>query len=327
MLQVLIVYFNYDFAFVEALTDGLIFNILYAAIALIIWFVVRYSNVENQGWFVILLNHLGTVFIVTFFWIFAGTFLLKSTFGFSDAYNTFLDESFVWRIISGVFLYFVIILIYYLIIYYADLQDKIRQEAELKLTIKETELNALKSQINPHFLFNSLNSISSLTITTPAKAQEMIIKLGEYLRYSLMHDETNLTKFSTELDNAMTYMEIEKIRFGDKLKIKNKIDAICLQKEIPAMILQPLYENAIKHGVYESTGVVTIQTNCVFNNNVMEVVIKNDYDPTSVQRKGEGIGLKNVKNRMKLIFGRTDLVEIKKEESTFEVKLVFPEIH
>ena len=100
-----------------------------------------------------------------------------------------------------------------------------------------------------------------------------------------------------------------------------------LQKEIPAMILQPLYENAIKHGVYESTGVVTIQTNCVFNNNVMEVVIKNDYDPTSVQRKGEGIGLKNVKNRMKLIFGRTDLVEIKKEESTFEVKLVFPEIH
>ncbi len=324
LMQVFIVFIVYDFSLGEALADGLIYNGLYAVIALIIWYVVRYSDLENQGWFMILLNHLGTVAIVTFLWILTSNFLLKNTFEFSAQYKNFVDNAFVWRFISGVFLYMVVILIYYLIIYYANLQEKIKQEAELNFTLKETELNALKSQINPHFLFNSLNSISSLTVSKPSKAQEMIIKLGEYLRYSLAHDETNLTTFSTEYDNAMTYLEIEKIRFGDKLTIENNIDVNCMEKTIPAMILQPIYENAIKHGVYESTGIVMIHTKCLCINDLIKVSIKNNFDPEAVHRKGAGIGLKNVKNRMKLIYERTDLVRIFKEKDSFEVELIFP---
>lgn len=324
LIQVFIVYFIYNFSFTEALADGLIYNGLYAVFALVIWSVVRYSDLENQGWFLILLNHLGTLFIVTFGWVLMGDFLVKNTFGFSDVYKVFVDNAFVWRFISGAFLYFVVILIYYLIIYSTNLQEKMKQEAELNLILKETELSALKSQINPHFLFNSLNSISSLTVSNPEKAREMIIKLSEYLRYSLAHDETYVTKFSTELKNAMTYLEIEKIRFGDKLSIDNNIEANCLEHTIPAMILQPLYENAIKHGVYESTETVTIRTKCICENNIMKLYIKNNFDSEAIHRKGEGIGLKNVKNRMKLIYERTDLVRIFKEKDSFEIELIFP---
>ncbi|NOZ48334.1 MAG: hypothetical protein GXO79_16390 [Chlorobi bacterium] len=325
-LQSLIVYFYNDFTFGEAFADGFVFNGLYALLSLFIWFVVNYNDFENQTVFNIVLNHLGTVVILTFLWLLVGRFLLTNTFGFSKTYISFLQQTFIWRFVIGVMFYFVIVLIYYLIIYYNNLQEKIKHEAELNILLKETELNALKSQINPHFLFNSLNSISSLTISTPEKAHDMIIKLGEYLRYSLVQDETKFTKFSDEINNVMTYLEIEKIRFGNKLTIKKSIDPECYQMKIPVMILQPLYENAIKHGVYESTGNVKIETICHCRSDYLKINIKNNFDPEAVHNKGEGIGLQNIKDRMKLIYERTDLVNIEKKSKSFTVELLFPVI-
>jgi LytS/YehU family sensor histidine kinase len=144
------------------------------------------------------------------------------------------------------------------------------------------------------------------------------------MRYSLANDEANRTSFSVEFDNATTYLEIEKIRFGDKLCLENEIEANCLHNELPAMILQPLYENAIKHGVYESTEKVIITTKCICTEQGMEITISNNFDKEAIPRKGAGIGLNNVKRRMKLIYGRTDLVKIYKSETLFEISLFFP---
>jgi two-component system, LytTR family, sensor kinase len=134
----------------------------------------------------------------------------------------------------------------------------------LKSLVKEAELHALKSQINPHFLFNSLNSISSLTMTDPLKAQEMVINLSSLMRYSLKHDQVDKVPFSEELKNNQLYLQIEKVRFGNKFNAVFDIDDKCLNANIPNMILQPLYENAIKYGVYEATEPVDIITRKAF---------------------------------------------------------------
>ena len=140
----------------------------------------------------------------------------------------------------------------------------------------------LRSQINPHFLFNSLNSVSSLTITDPDKARMMVIKLSELMRYALSRKDEQPVTLQSELDNLRLYLDIEKVRFGDRLEIEEKIDPGCLRAMLPVMILQPLYENAIKHGVYESTKKVMIRTSVQFVSSFVEIAIINTLDRKSV---------------------------------------------
>jgi len=228
-------------------------------------------------------------------------------------------------VFCGFFYYLVLVLVYYLIIYYQDIKEKLENEIRLRSIIKETELNLLKSQINPHFLFNSLNSICSLTIVNPSKAQDMIIKLSDFMRYSLSQADYSMTTLKNEIENSIRYLEIEKVRFGHKLIYQNTIDPTSLDKLIPVMLLQPLYENAVKHGVYESTQQVNIDTTVVLLHNDLHISIKNDFDPDASSKKGEGIGLRNIKDRLKLIYHNSQLMTVLKQDTSFEVKLIIPQ--
>jgi LytS/YehU family sensor histidine kinase len=240
------------------------------------------------------------------------------------SYLEFLKTSLPWRAILGAFFYLIFVLIYYMMLYYEDLQQKLKVESELNNLVREAELNALKSQINPHFLFNSLNSISSLTMTDPEKAQEMVIKLSDFMRYSLSHDRNETTSLRRELENAERYLDIEKIRFGKRLKYVCNVPDNCFEQPIPNMILQPLLENAIKHGVHNSTEEVLIELSCVMTPDYAELHLLNDFDPEAIRPKGEGIGLKNIRNRMKLLYHRSDLFEVKMGKIEFEVILRIP---
>jgi LytS/YehU family sensor histidine kinase len=214
---------------------------------------------------------------------------------------------------------------FYAVNYYQSLKEKIKKESEYKTLLREAELQALKSQINPHFLFNSLNSISSLTVSNPEKAQEMVINLSTFMRYSLMHNEKEMVPFSRELENIKLYLSIEKVRFGKKLNAEFEIDSHCLEAEIPNMILQPLFENAIKYGVYETTEQVTINTSCVCEGNLLKIKIVNDYDADTIKRRGEGIGLRNIRQRMQIIYNQPDLIKITDHKTKFEVQLIIPQ--
>jgi two-component system, LytTR family, sensor kinase len=208
--------------------------------------------------------------------------------------------------------------------YYEDLQQKMQVESELNNLVREAELNVLKSQINPHFLFNSLNSISSLTMTNPEKAQEMVIKLSDFLRYSLSHDRKETTTLRRELENTERYLDIEKVRFGHRLKYQLNINKDCLDASIPNMILQPLFENAIKHGVHNSTEEVLIELRCEPDENFYILRLINDFDPEATRPKGEGIGLKNIRQRMQLLYKRDDLLQINMGKIEFEAVLKIP---
>jgi len=231
-------------------------------------------------------------------------------------YEQFFGQSLTWRFVIGIFYYSLLGLIYYLILYNENLQQKIKDEADLKALVWQAEVKALKNQINPHFLFNSLNSISSLTVTKPEKAREMIVKLSDLMRYSLKANPNNKTNVEDELQNIKRYLAIEKIRFGNEN---------CKDKLLPAMILQPLIENVIKHGVYESTGKIEINLDCEFKDNFLIINISNNFDSELLSSKSSGIGLTNIRQRLNLIYKRNDLLETVTENDIFKVRLLIPQ--
>jgi len=306
-----------------SIADSLLFNVFFAFLGISLWYVVRY-NKSSSNFLMLFTSHVVSSLLLIGFWLISGYLILK--YSINDIhYLSFLDNSFPWRIISGIFYYSVFILIYYVVVYYQDIQEKLKEEIGLKTLIKEIELNALKNQINPHFLFNSLNSVSSLTISSPQKAQEMIIKLSEYLRYSLSNEEQQITTLSKEIENIKLYLDIEKIRFGSRLDFKFELNQEILEATMPSMTLQPLFENAIKHGVYESIETITIFLEASVDSNGLNISLKNNFDKDARITKGAGIGLKNTSERLFLIYKRRDLLTIDKSENIYTVTIKIPQ--
>lgn len=325
VIQVFLIFFATDLKIYVAISDSLVFNFLYAFLAITIWYPIRYSNPEGKLSIRIAITYIVVGAVVVTGWLYLGYLILKVILVNDESYFQFLNDSFVARLATGILYYGVTLLIYHLFIYGKELEAKKLTEANLSLLVKESELNVLRSQLNPHFLFNSLNSISSLTISDPDTAREMIIKLSEFLRYALKHGEREKTRFAEEIKNIELYLQIEKIRFGDRLVFEKEVSEPCEEGLIPNMILQPLFENAVKHGVYESTEPITIKMNCEGDQNALRVEISNNFDTKQVSRKGAGIGLKNVRNRLMLIYGRDDLIKVDKTGNVFKVKLIIPQ--
>ncbi|MBN1198271.1 MAG: histidine kinase [Bacteroidales bacterium] len=320
--SVLLKWLAYGFEPGIAVTEGLAFPFMFAVIGSSIWYVIKYSSLENYSVGRIILSHLIAASIIIFIWLYIGIVLIKLLHPYSEQW---IDNNLAVNIFGGYMMYLTYVIFFYAVSYYQRFKEKLKNEGKLKALIKEAELHALKSQINPHFLFNSLNSISSLTMTNPEKAQEMVINLSSLMRYSLKHNQIEKVPFSEELRNNKLYLQIEKVRFGAKLNPVFDICEDCLNTLIPNMILQPLYENAIKYGVYEATEPVDIVTRSRCYDDVLEISITNNYDKNAVTRKGEGIGLRNIRDRLEIIYGNARLMIIEDNKTEFRVILAIPQ--
>ena len=321
-INVLILTFSNGVDFGIAIVEVFSFIIIYAIIGTAIWFVIKFSTLEDNTIYRIILAHVIAASIIVFIWMYSGVVIIKLLH--PDA-GTWIKKGIVNRIFGGYMLYVIYVVFFYAVNYYKGFKEKLQNEGELKALVKEAELHALKSQINPHFLFNSLNSISSLTMTDPERAQEMVINLSQLMRYSLKHDQNEKVTFQHELENNKLYLHIEKVRFGSKLDPVFEIDKRCLKAKIPNMILQPLYENAIKYGVYEATEPVEIVTCCKCTSDILEVTITNTYDSNVTSKKGEGIGLRNIRERLQIIFGNSHFLKIEDNKKEFKVTLTIPQ--
>lgn len=324
IVQAVILYSYYPESLGMVVTDSLVFNLTYAFCALTIWYAIKYFKPGKKIWINTLISQITTLVILVLLWMELSSWILSLFISNKPDYQALVTEAIPIRYIIGVFYYFIIALIFYLIIYYRNLNEKLMAEVQLKGLLKETELKMLKSQINPHFLFNSLNSISSLTLSDPSRAQEMIIKLSDFLRYNVSSGTDKFLPLHQEIENIKRYLEIEKVRFGNKLKYDFNINPDCEPQHIPAMILQPLYENAVKHGVYESSETVTIETRCVVKKNYFEVSITNNFDSLAVSRTGAGLGLRNIQERLKLLYKDDRLLHTEKKDHVFKVGLIIP---
>lgn len=305
------------------LIDVLAFNLLLTGIGINYWFAAKYLSIENTQIHKIIFSHLlGGVF-VTLFWLIAGYFISLSLVNDQPSYSTFFFNTIKLRVIIGLLHYFLLTAFYYIVIYYSSFQEKLVKETELKNLVTEAELKSLKFQINPHFIFNALNSISALTEIDPKRAKQMIIKLAEFLRYTLANNDRQKNSLSEELKNIKLYLDIEKIRFEDKFEFVEEIDEACKNKEIPSMILQPLFENAIKHAVYETLDKVIIRLKCEPIEGFLKISLTNNFEGES-HKKGAGVGLKNIRERLALIYHQDNLLEVKKENGTFTVNIFIP---
>src|SRR5216683_3082979 len=197
------------------------------------------------------------------------------------------------------------------------IERKLEEQGRLLL---EARLDALQRQINPHFLFNTLNSIASLVRSQPELSREMIVKLANILR-ALLKDREAFVPFSEELAFTDDYLDIEVVRFGEKLKVVKEIAKDTLHVVVPGMVLQPLIENSIKHGLEPriSGGTVTLRSRITSEGMLMVEVEddgvgmapeRNDASPVSgLVRPGTGIGMRNVRERMEVLYGNLASVE------------------
>ena len=318
--------FYYAYGSFASLTiiDSTLSLLIYSGIALSLWYPFNFFTSTKTGYISLITNLVASGAITVILWILITKFTIQLILPAQNNYIEFWEATFPYRIGTGVFIYSLIILTYFLFTSLTNLSEKNAKEARLETLIKETELKMLRSQINPHFLFNSLNSISSLTVTNPEKARMMVIKLSDFMRYTLSRKDEQPVSLKSELENIRLYLDIEKVRFGDRLITEEEIDEKCLTEKIPVMLLQPLFENAVKHGVYESTGTVRIISTALLKDDYIEITICNNYETEITSAKGTGTGLMNVSRRLELFYGNKALLRNTKENGIYTVTIFIP---
>lgn len=323
--QSLLIHFAYGGKTDAAIADGVFSMLLFGLLGLAVWFPVRYMLRDDNELYSSVFNVVLTGSLTLVIWLLIPRFIVRAFVSEKIDYDIFWHSSLVFRATAGVLIFFVIVLVYYLFLSATRLAEKAMRQAQLEAQVREGELKMLRSQINPHFLFNSLNSVSSLTVTDPLRAREMIVKLSDFMRYSLSARNEQPVTMQSEMESLRLYLQIEKVRFGDRLVIEEDISPDCLPALMPGMLLQPLYENAVKHGVYESTEEVVIRTKAKKENDFVIITVANNVDTDAVvTRKGAGIGLKNVSSRLELFFGEIADLTVNRTEDSFTVVVRFP---
>ena len=205
-------------------------------------------------------------------------------------------------------------------------KDSEHRKTDAEKLAREAELYKLRQQLQPHFLFNSLNSISALITIQPAQARKMIQQLSDFLRGTLKKEEKQWMSLEDELQHLQLYLEIEKVRFGHRLNTAVNSDETAGKLQMPSMLLQPLVENAIKFGLYDTTEPVTISIAATHENNYLIITIQNPFDPeTSSPKQGTGFGLSSVQRRLYLLFARTDLLNTRYTDNQFTTVIKIPQ--
>lgn len=243
-------------------------------------------------------------------WLFLCQWALKKSFN-NPAYEAFWEDTFYIRALIGWILICFYNLLNYVIKNINDQEASAEKEQNSLQLRKEAELFKLRQQLHPHFLFNSLNSVVALIGKEPQQARDMVQQLSAFLRHTLKKEDHLSVSVKEEFDDLRIYLGIEQVRFGHRLSIDEQVEAACLDQRIPPFLLQPLVENAIKYGLYGTTGQVTITIKAGLSERFFWFTIANPYEPESIPAKGTGFGLESIKRRLYLLFTRNDLLTLK----------------
>ena len=278
-----------------------------------------------KGKYVFLLSY-STV--LTIIWLTASTLLLKYLFPGEQSYITWLNTAMpvhfivAWLVITGMGIKS--LLWYDMAEQRAALE---RKEASERLS-REAELYKLRQQLQPHFLFNSLNSINALIAIRPQQAREMVIKLSDFLRGTLKREDQQWIPLPEELQYLQWYLDIEKVRFGHRLSTEVSAEPAAELLLMPPMLLQPIVENAIKFGLYDTTDAITITIKAWLQDDMLFVQVQNPFDSALQQpNRGTGFGLSSIRRRLYLLFGRHDLLETTSDEQIFTTLIKVPQTY
>jgi hypothetical protein len=225
---------------------------------------------------------------------------------------------------AGVLLYLLAVALHYVLLSFQSSRDAETREQEARVLAREAELKALKAQINPHFLFNSLNSISALATIDGLRAREMCLRLSDFLRSTLTLAEKEMIPLEQEAALAKTYLDVERVRFGERLRAEQSIATNCGGCKVPSLILQPLVENAVKHGVARLVDGGRVQLVAECSGGVLHLHIHNDFDPEGKPADRNGVGLANVRNRLKTLYQNRARLTVQVRDNLYCVELELP---
>lgn len=322
-IQVVIMQY-FGFSLFISIVDSLVFNMLLAGACIFIGFVMQfYLPQKEKYWYVVAVSMFASA-IVTII-----SNLILHQFFYSDTmYHAFLSTAWPVRgsiafLISGCMA--LIGIVYYTVEEQQELEQ--RKHAAEQLA-KEAELFNLRQQLQPHFLFNSLNSISALAGSKPEEARNMIQQLSDFLRGTIRKDSNQMIPLEEELKHLQLYLDIEKVRFGHRLKTEMHCSEEVCKLKIPSLLLQPVVENAIKFGLYDTLDEVLITVTGSMENNILVVTITNPFDKASIptsNQKGTGFGLNSIQRRLFLLFSRNDLLITSSTETIFTTTIKIPQ--
>lgn len=240
-------------------------------------------------------------------------------------FRTFLYDSLMVRGAFGWLMITLVAVLTWFWVYVNDQRESEKRKNDAIQLAREAELTNLRQQLQPHFLFNSLNSISALVMSQPDQARKMVQQLSDFLRGTIKKDDKSFVTLEEELKHLQLYLDIEKVRFGHRLNTDIRFGESLLTKQLPSLILQPVVENAIKFGLYDTTGDITIVLEARMDGNLLEIVVTNPFDEATSSRTGTGFGLTAVQRRLDLLFSRNDLLKTSKESGTFVTSIKIPQ--
>jgi two-component system sensor histidine kinase AlgZ len=224
----------------------------------------------------------------------------------------------------GVLVYLLAAALHYVLLAFEASQADARRAAEMQALARDAELAALKQQLNPHFLFNSLNSISALTGSNPGKAREMCVLLSAFLRATLGLSGKESIPLSEELALVRSYLAIEEVRFGDRLAVEEEVEPGAEACAVPPLLLQPLVENAVKHGVAPLVGGGVVTLRARRTDGTLVIDLTNPVGDEAVRAPGAGLGLPNVRRRLAARWGSNASLRAERDGATYRIALSIP---
>lgn len=299
--------------------------LLHAWSCLASWYLCRATRLDDTGLGRLLGVHLAAAVVAALLLLALGgawTRLLAVQESWRDAPALFAGQR---TLIFGfaLLLFSLAVAVHYVLLAMAASRAAEKRAYELRLLAQEAELKMLRAQIDPHFLFNSLNSIASLAAAEPQTAREMCVRLAEFLRRSLKLGTREAIPLAEELALVDSYLAVEKIRFGERLRFERRVDDGAAELPVPPLLLQPLVENAVRHGIAGLVEPGTLRVEAGLHDGRLRVTVENDYDAEAPARR-DGIGLANVRRRLAARYGGAATFEIHRGEATFRVEITVP---
>ena len=315
-----------DVTWLSALTLLLPICLVYAFVCLSAWYVCRATPLTTSGAPRVLSSSAMAAVIASGLWIGlarAWLTVLPTVSSIAPTAEQYArHEPLLFA--SGVLLFLLALTVHYLLLAFEFARQAERRQLQLEVMSRDAELRALRAQLDPHFLYNSLNSISALTTVDPAGARRMCVLLADFLRDTLAISVRDRIPLADELALTDRFLSIEQVRFGERLQIERHVDAAATHCRVPPLLLQPLVENAVTHGIANLLEGGLIRLDVARHADRLLIAIENPRDVDAREPSRRGVGLDNVRRRLTTMFGASARIDTRTDQGRFRVEVAMP---
>lgn len=292
--------------------------------ALPVRFICRVMPLNRKRWFQSVVVLVAAAVATAMLWTLGGQMWSSLLAQWDPAFRPRSEVETWWMFVLAVVLYQLVAAVQYLLLAMEESQAVERRALEMKWLARESELRALRTQIDPHFLFNSLNSISALIGRDGAAARRMLLLLADFFRESVRLGAEDLITLEQEFALCRRFLDIEQVRFGSRLSVQVDLADDVRLVRIPSLCLQPLAENAVRHGIAHLVDGGRVRLSAHTRGHLAVIEIENDRDDDHVSPSGTGIGLDNVRRRLEARYGSTATIDASRSPGRFTVRMVLP---